>query len=419
MNVYFAGIGGVGIGPLAEIAQDAGYYVAGSDQTQSPLTQQLETKGVAVDYTQDGAFLQQTHQLHPLDWFIHTAALPDDHPELVKARELGIKIGKRDELISAIIEQHNLKLVAVAGTHGKTTTTGMLIWVLKQLNIPVSYSVGSRLNFGPSGHFDPEAEYFVYECDEFDRNFLHFKPYLSIITSVGYDHPDTYPTETDYLAAFQQFISRSEHTIMWNSDTTNLQTNPANTWLINPAEIQPLQLIGDHNRRNGTLVVKACEYLKLTSTEKIISTLNAFPGTARRFERLDTNLYSDYGHHPAEIAATLQLASELSDNITLVYQPHQNTRQHQVAGDYTDCMAVASKIIWLPTYLTREDPNLSILQPDQLTQNLINRSAVEYMDLNDDLWAAVQRERQTGRLVVLMGAGNIDPWARSQLAKSY
>jgi UDP-N-acetylmuramate--alanine ligase len=194
MNIYFAGIGGVGIGPLAEIASDAGHYIAGSDLAKTPITYQLETKGVEISYAQDGQHLAAVHATHPLDWFIYTAALPDTHPELMKARELGIQTGKRDELISDIIRGHNLKLIAVAGTHGKTTTTGMLVWAFKQLGVPVSYSVGSTLSFGPSGRFDENAQYFVYECDEFDRNFLHFTPYLSLITSVDYDHPDTYPT---------------------------------------------------------------------------------------------------------------------------------------------------------------------------------------------------------------------------------
>src|SRR5690606_5798559 len=111
---------------------------------------------------------------------------------------LGIKVAKRDELLARILHEKNLKLIAVAGTHGKTTTTGMMVWLLQQLGVPVSYSVGSTLSFGPSGKFDPKSEYFVYECDEFDRNFLHFHPYLSLITSVGYDHPDIYPTPENY-----------------------------------------------------------------------------------------------------------------------------------------------------------------------------------------------------------------------------
>lgn len=416
MNIYFAGIGGVGIGPLAEIASDAGHYIAGSDAAKSPVTYQLEAKGVEIAYTQDGSFVEQVHAAHPLDWFIYTAAMPQDHPELLKAQALGIKTGKRDELISDIVREHNLKLIAVAGTHGKTTTTGMLVWVFKQLGIPVSYSVGSTLSFGPSGRFDHNAQYFVYECDEFDRNFLHFTPYLSLITSVNYDHPDTYPTPEEYFAAFQQFLDHSEHAIMWQREADQgLQVHNAGT-ILQMQDTLPLHLIGVHNRENGTLVASACDYLSIGTYDTVLEALDAFPGTARRFEQLDTDLYSDYGHHPTEIAATLQLARELSDHVVLVYQPHQNTRQHQVRSQYTDCMALAEKIYWLPTYLTREDPNLAVLTPQELTGNLVNQQIVEYRDLNDSLWADIQRERANGNLVIVMGAGTIDGWLRERLA---
>src|SRR5664279_378582 len=218
MNVYFSGIGGVGIGPLAEIAFDAGYNVQGSDLNPSLTTSELGERGIAVNIGQDGSFLQACHDKQPIDWFVYTSALPATHPELVLAQQLGIKTAKRDELLAQIIAEKNLKLIAVAGTHGKTTTTGMLVWTFKQLGIPVSYSVGSTMSFGPSGKFDPKSEYFVYECDEFDKNFLHFYPYLALITSIDYDHPDTYPTESSYLDAFRQFGEQSEQLIAWQAD---------------------------------------------------------------------------------------------------------------------------------------------------------------------------------------------------------
>src|SRR3954468_16361308 len=124
MNIYFSGVGGVGIGPLVQIALDAGYTVQGSDATQSPLTHELQARGVTISIGQDGTFLQACHNDNPIDWYVYTAALPDNHPELLLARQLGIKTAKRDELLARIIQEKNLKLIAVAGTHGKTTTTG-------------------------------------------------------------------------------------------------------------------------------------------------------------------------------------------------------------------------------------------------------------------------------------------------------
>ena len=414
MNIYFSGIGGVGIGPLAQIAHDAGYSVIGSDLSESLTTHELRAQGVDISLAQDGSFLEQQHQKTPLDWFIYTAALPDSHPELVAARRLGIKTAKRDELLAHILQEKNLKLIAIAGTHGKTTTTGMAVWTLAQLGIPVSYSVGSQLSFGPSGRYVPDSKYFIYECDEFDRNFLHFSPHLSLITSIDYDHPDTYPTESDYMQAFGQFLNQSDSVILWQTDSQKIGSVRPVDWILSDDEVASLELPGLHNRRNATLVLKAVEKLGITGDSR--AAINSFPGTVRRFERLADNLYSDYGHHPVEIAATLQMAREISDEIVLVYQPHQNVRQHEIQDQYTDQFELAEKVYWLPTYLSREDPNLTILTPSDLTKHITNPQAISTADLDHQLWDDIQAARNAGKLVLCMGAGSIDTWVREQLA---
>lgn len=412
MNIYFSGLGGVGIGPLVEIARDAGHTITGSDLQESLITQELRDQGVAVNIGQDGTFLQSIHDATPIDWFVYTSALPDDHAELLLARQLGIRISKRDEFLAYIIQEKGLKLIAIAGTHGKTTTTGMMVWLMQQLNIPVSYSVGSTLSFGPSGKFDPRSEYFVYECDEYDRNFLNFQPYLSLITSIDYDHPDTYPTEAEYTAAFRQFVDQSHHTILWRSDAQYVDAPETNTWILD--ETLNLPLAGAHNRRNATLVSKAVEYLAVAKDNGVVAALGKFPGTDRRFERISDNLYSDYGHHPKEIAATLQLARELSDHVVLVYQPHQNRRQTRIQKDYIDQFELADETYWLPTYLSREDPDERILTPSDLIKNLTNKETVHIAEFNDDLWDAIQKARSEGKLVLCMGAGSIDSWVRER-----
>ena len=415
MNIYFSGIGGVGIGPLAEIAFDAGYEVAGSDLEESLVTNQLRQNGVKINIGQDGSFLQSQHDIKAIDWFVHTAALPANHPELVLARKLGIRIAKRDELLALIIEDKGLKLIAVAGTHGKTTTTGMLIWAFKQLKVPISYSIGTTINFGPSGKFNPASRYFVYECDEFDRNFLNFKPYLSIITSIDYDHPDTYKTADDYLDAFRQFSASSDQVIAWDDQHEEVFDDLIHVSLLNMLDINTnLEIAGLHNRRNATIAQTAIRQLGFVgNTDNIFMN---FPGTDRRFEKLAPNLYSDYGHHPVEIAATLQLARELSDHVVLVYQPHQNIRQHEIRDQYTDQFELADEIYWLPTYLSREDPNLPILQPSELIQNITNIDSVHIADFNDELWDVIKKAQDEGKLVLGMGAGKIDGWLRERLA---
>ncbi len=414
MNIYFSGIGGVGIGPLAEIAIDAGYEITGSDPAITPITKLLREKGVIISDNQDGSYLKDYHSQKPIDWFIYTSALPETHSELALAQELGIKTAKRDELIAYIIDDKKLKLIAVAGTHGKTTVTGMLIWAMTRLNIPISYSIGTTINYGPSGKLNLASQYFVYECDEFDRNFLHFKPFLSLITSVDYDHPDTYPTIFEYLDAFHQFAKSSSQIVTWNDQHSELFSSMPGVTILNPSETNNLSTYGQHNRRNIALVQAGLRQLGiLENTDAILA---SFPGTNRRFEKLANNLYSDYGHHPVEIAATMQMAREMSDQVVLVYQPHQNVRQYMIRDLYNDQFESAEKVYWLPTYLSREDPNLKVLSPEELIRNISNKDNIVIADLNDELWDNISKAINEGKLVICMGAGTIDSWVRGKLA---
>ena len=420
MNVYFSGIGGVGIGPLAEIARDAGHTIMGSDLSESLVTEELREQGVSLAIGQDGTFLKASHEATPLDWFVYTAALPEDHPELKLAKELGIRTGKRDEFLADFLEKHNLKLIAIAGTHGKTTTTGMAVWAFLQRGIPVSYSIGTTVSFGPSGKYDPKSEYFIYECDEYDRNFLHFNPNISLITSVDYDHPDTYPTEQSYYDAFHQFISQSNVVICWRKDVNADDVPKYGILHLVDQETRTVDFIhlpGLHNRQNAYLVFSLfVDYLGAAGQEEeVVKVLESFPGTDRRFEKLADNIYSDYGHHPEEIAATLQMARELSDDVMLVYQPHQNWRQHSIREQYTHQFELARKIYWTPTYLTREHPEYAILTPEELTTNVTNKEAITYTDLDDSLWNDVIAARNAGSLILFMGAGPIDTWVREKL----
>ena len=412
MNIFFSGLGGVGIGPLVEIARDAGHTIMGSDLNESLVTKELRAQGVSVNIGQDGGFLRKSHSATPIDWFVYTSALPADHAELLMAQKLGIRSSKRDEFLAYILQEKDLKLIAIAGTHGKTTTTGMMIWLMKKLGIAQSYSVGSTLAFGPSGKFDPKSEYFIYECDEYDRNFLNFRPYLSLITSIDYDHPDTFPTKTEYTDAFRQFINQSAHTIIWKHDAEYVEANEDSALVLK--DTLRLPVAGEHNRRNATLVSKAAEYLGIAKAEEVAIILGEFPGTDRRFEKIDENLYSDYGHHPKEIAATLQLAREVSDHVVLVYQPHQNRRQTRIQKDYLDQLELADETYWLPTYLSREDPEEPILTPAELTANLTNKQTVHIAEFGDDLWNVIQKSRSDGKLVLCMGAGTIDSWVRER-----
>ena len=165
------------MGPLALMAKGAGLGVYGSDLNAGAITGELLENDIKICLgIQDGSFLKSCIKNEKIDWFIHTSALPKDHPELQIAKKHKLKISKRDELISYLVKKSKLKMVAVAGTHGKTTTTAMIVWIAMKLGIPVSYIIGTTLPFAPAGHYEKNAEYFIYEADEYDRNFLNFHP---------------------------------------------------------------------------------------------------------------------------------------------------------------------------------------------------------------------------------------------------
>jgi UDP-N-acetylmuramate--alanine ligase len=399
MNIYISGISGTGMGPLALMAKAAGFNVCGSDKLAGAILPELEKAGIEVSIgEQNGEFLKS--KLDGLDWFCYTSALPSDHPELLIAKEAGIKCTKRDDLTAFLVSELKLKMVAVAGTHGKTTTTSMIIWAAQKLNLPVSYIVGTTLGFAPSGMYHENDQFFVYEADEYDRNFLKYHPWLALLTAVSYDHPDIYPTREDYAAAFEQFKNQSEMVIQ----TPTIQ-------------LDKFKLAGEARRHDAALAYEAIRKMAPdVESERIIEILNEFPGVGRRFEKLGNGFYTDYGHHPEEISATIDVALDEArlrgyKGVVVVYQPHQNVRQHEVRGGYKEAFKKADKVLWLPTYLVREDPNLKILTPEELIEGIEN---AEVAELNSELYEKMLALKREGYLVMLMTAGPADEWLRNQ-----
>lgn len=409
MKVYFSGIGGVGLGPLAQICLDCGWEVVGSDINSSLITEELAKRGVNVSFDQTGIFLEQETKKGKVDVYVYSSAVKEDNLELQKAKELGIHTTKRSGIINTILKEKKLKLLAIAGTHGKTTTTAMCVWLFKQLGLPVSYSIGTTLSWAHSAAYQLNSEWFVYECDEFDRNFLDFQPDISLITTMDYDHPDTYATRREYLDAFQLFARQSKTVYTWEDIARSLHSDNSHVFV---STIKGLELAGEHNRRNMTLALHVCSAILNQQLDSLLPYAQTFPGTQRRFERIGYNLYSDYAHHPVEIAATIQLAKEICSRVVVVYQPHQNLRQYEVKEQYTDCFSQTEKVYWLPTYLSREPKELPVLTPQQLTQN-IHSADIIFSELDTTLKNNIQKDIEEGCLVVAMGAGSIDNWVRS------
>jgi UDP-N-acetylmuramate--alanine ligase len=428
MHIYFSGIGGAGIGPLALVAHQAGYTISGSDKQDSQYIQYLKKHGITnIHIGQTRAAIAAMHERQPIDWLVYTSALPlenPDAPELAYCDEQDIKASKRDELLNQILSDRGLKLIAIAGTHGKTTTTAMTTWLFKQLGLPVSYLLPAKTSFAEMGEFDPQGEYFIYEADEFDRNFLSYEPAISLITGVSWDHHELFPTREDYQAAFREFIDQSQRTYIWQEDADYLDLEVAtNVHVLNSAspKIESLKLLGKYNRLDAWLAIQAVHNATGKSIEQLTDLIDRFPGLSRRMEQIIPKLYSDYAHTPEKIrgamSVALEMAGETGQNVVVVYEPLTNRRQHYMLDEYRDCFAGASKLYWIPSYLAREDPAQRIIPPSELISHLSDPSIAEPMERGAELKKVIQKHLDQGDMVVCMAGGggdSLDDWLRQE-----
>ena len=427
MHIYFSGIGGAGIGPLAQIAHQAGYQVSGSDKQDSSYIHYLLEHGITnIHIGQSREAIADIHEANPIDWFVYTSALPLENPnapELIYCSDMSIKASKRDEFLNMFLKDKQLALIAVAGTHGKTTTTAMTTWLFKQLNQPISYLLPAKTNFAEMGEFDANSKYFVYEADEFDRNFLAFEPKLSIITGVSWDHHELFPTREDYQSAFRDFISQSQETLIWQEDNDYLilDLNNVNVLDSNDQQIQSVKLLGKYNRMDAWLAIQAVHKITNIPIEQLVELMNRFPGLSRRMEKITTNLYTDYAHTPEKIkgamSVAMEMAAETGQRLVVVYEPLTNRRQHFMIDDYKDCFEGASQIYWIPSYLAREDLSQRILSPSELITHLSNSNIATAAERDEQLEQAIRAHLNSDDMVVAMnggGGGSLDEWLREK-----
>ena len=430
MHIFFSGIGGAGIGPLAMVAQQAGYTVSGSDKQDSQYIAYLKKHGVTnIHIGQSSEALAKVHDTTPIDWYVYSSAVEKenaDAPELVFVRAQNIKHSKRDELLNQIIQDKKLQMVAIAGTHGKTTTTALTVWLLSQLKTPLSYILPAKTSFAEMGHFDPASKLFIYECDEFDRNFLAYQPHLSLITGVSWDHHEIFPTREDYQEAFKEFISQSDRTILWQEDYDYLgmtSTSKLDVLESDHPTVEEVTLAGRYTRLDAWLVIQGVHELTKTPLKELVKIASDFPGLQRRMEQIVSNLYSDYAHTPEKIRGCMSVATEMASdkkqNVVVVYEPLTNRRQHYMADDYGDCFAGASKVYWIPSYLAREDPKQRIIPPSELITHLSDPSIAVAMERDGELKKTIQEHLDKGDMVVGMAGGggdSLDEWLRKEFS---
>ena len=408
MKIYISGICGTAMGALGLFLKQMGHSVCGSDRSEGAVLPELEKAGIEVKIgEQDGEFLREKNSEGKIDWLVYTSALAKEHPELAMARELGLKSSKRGEIIETARKEHGLEMVAVAGTHGKTTTTAMIIYACRELGVAVSYLVGSTLPFGGAGEYVAGSKWMIYEADEYDRNFLEFRPEIAVVTTVDYDHPDIYPTRESYAEAFAQFREQSGEVI----EGVGID--------------ERIKIAGKARKIDATLAKEAVgrivqrEGLTI-SEERVAEVLEKFPGAGRRFERIAEGAYSDYAHHPEEIRATIGIAKEEAERlgkkgVVVVYEPHQNARQVKIREGYRDCFAGAEKVFWLPTYLVREPEGVRVLTAEELASEVEGEGLATPAEVGEELAEELRRLVSEGYLVVMMTAGPADGWFRKAM----
>jgi UDP-N-acetylmuramate--alanine ligase len=423
MHIYFSGIGGAGTSALAQVAHKAGYQVSGSDLQNTPYIEYLQKHGITdIHIGQTYEQIAEIHDKTPIDWFVRSSAVSDTSEELRFCHDQAIKTSKRDELLNFILSEQGLKLIAIAGTHGKSTTTAMTVWLFKQVSKPCSYLLPAKVSFGDMAEFAKESQFFVYECDEFDRNFLAFEPHLSLISGVSWDHHEIFPTREEYQEAFRDFISQSDHTVLWQDDADYLGLEPSSNVTIGSPDdplVRQVQLKGQYNRLDAWLAMQAVHRATGIPMADLVAHMSAFPGLQRRMELLAPNLYSDYAHTPEKIrgamSVALELAADHDQNLVVIYEPLTNRRQHYMLDDYKDCFAGAAKVYWIPSYLSREDPNQRVIPPSELITHLSDPTIASPAERDDDLKRTIGSHLAKGDMVVGMaggGGGSLDDWLR-------
>ncbi len=437
-HYHFIGIGGTGLSPIAQILLEQGHTISGSDMTLSPLAEELQRKGVRVSIGHDAG------NVAGADVVIRSSAIRDDNTEVLAARKANLPVLKRSDFLGELTV--GKKVLAVAGTHGKTTTTNMMAWVLTQLGNDPSYIIGGvSKNLNSNAHCG-KGEFFVIEADEYDGMFLGLKPFLLIITNIEHDHPDFYPTMQEYQAAFQKLVHLIPEggTVLTCDEDKNAKQLLADTpkgvlrytfgfsqsanfkvekihhvanmgisftvCLMDGKLVEEIQLKvpGKHNAINALSVLAAMDLLKMP-VERCKKALEEFVGTGRRFDILgvadQVTIINDYAHHPTEIQATLAAARQQYENhsIWVVWQPHTYSRTLTLMDGFIQAFQDCDHIIVTEIYQSRE-PKKDISSADIAPK--IHHGDVKFMADFQSIVNHLSHSLKPGDVLLVLSAGD-------------
>ena len=437
-HAWLLGIGGVGLGAAAELLLARGLKVGGSEKSPAPRTRRLEGLGVRVDHAERGDGLPGD-----VDLVVASAAIPPTHPQLVEARERGLTVWKYAELLGALMEDRYA--ICVAGTHGKTTTTALVASTLSHAGRDPSFVVGGDLREYGTGARSGSGPHFVAEACEYDRSFLRYRPRLAVITNVDEDHLDYYRDLTEIEEAFLAFaalVPAEGRILACESCAGLLRSDPrvaapveaygfeaGADWRVEVlgdsrfrlhggnAEIGTfeLPLVGRHNLLNAAAAVVASLHAGLTA-EAARDGLAAFGGVGRRLERVAERggilVLDDYGHHPAEVEATLGALRRAypGRRLVVVFQPHQASRTRHLLDPFAVALCGADEVWIPPIYYARDSAEARRGVSSALLAERVREAgghALALPDLDATVAHAAAHAR-AGDVIVTMGAGNVD-----------
>lgn len=443
-RVHLVGIGGTGLSAIATVLHERGEIVTGSDQSHSRYASALEQAGIPVSYE------HRAENVTDADLVLASSAVPDSNVELQAARQAGIPVRRRREFLRELTQ--GFRTIAVAGAHGKSTTTGLVAWLLEQAGLSPSFIVGAVLsNLGTNARAG-SGDFFVIEADEYDHAFWGLEPEIGVVTNIEHDHPDFFPTVEEFQAAFERFAAQVNAYLIVCADDPGAAkldpgtaqrvtygTSPEAVW--RPEEIQAnaaggmdflalhhgetlglvrTRLPGAHNVLNVLAALAVCERLGLDFKEAR-EAVRQFTGLARRFEvvgeRGGVIVVDDYAHHPTEIRATLHAARERYPEyeIWAVFQPHTYSRTKAFLSGFSTAFHDADHVLVTEIFASREAPDASI-DGRRVVENVDHGDARFFSDFQTLVADLAERVTEQA-LVIVLSAGDANQICRMLLAE--
>lgn len=444
-KLHLIGIGGVGMSGLALAAHELGAEVTGSDREASSYTARLEVAGIAVTIGQAAANLPAGAEV------VRSTAILDENPELAAAREQGLKIVHRSELLAELVATKP-RCIAVAGSHGKTTTTAMIAHVLDRLGLDPSYFVGGEVTIGDhttNAHLG-SGDVVVIEADESDGSFLRYDPEIAVITNIEFEHPETWSGLDALIDAFRDFAARADHVVIsadqpridelgiegrsitfapspiaadLEAATITTPEDPARGSAFRLGEdVFELGVRGEHNVKNALAALAALELVGVSRADAAAA-LKTFTGVGRRFELIGETpqgavVYDDYAHHQTEVRAALTTARQTAKGgrVIAVFLPHLYSRTRSYAREFGESLALADVVIVNDVYPARERaedfPGITGWLIAAKTADAAPGMPVYYEPTYDDAVELLNKLLQPGDLCITIGAGDVYRVAR-------